>query len=311
MTRDLVFHIQRFSLHDGPGIRTTVFVKGCAMSCFWCHNPEGRHPFRELQYAADRCMSCGECVRVCPTGAHELHDGVHTFLRERCRSSAACVEVCCSGALTMAGREMTVDEVMREVVPDIPFYTNSGGGVTISGGEPGLSPGFVGGILAACKERGIHTAIETCGYCSWSALASLLPHTDLVMMDLKHMSPEAHREATGNTNERILANAQMLAMSSKRIIFRTPVIPAVNDTPEAIRQIVEFIGELIALRTRNGGASGVGISYELLTFHKLGSDKYRNLGVDYRAAELTPPTRQQMQALVEVATAAGLDTTFR
>jgi pyruvate formate lyase activating enzyme len=131
------------------------------------------------------------------------------------------------------------------------------------------------------------------------------------MMDLKHMSPEAHREATGNTNERILANAQMLAMSSKRIIFRTPVIPAVNDTPEAIRQIVEFIGELIALRTRNGGASGVGISYELLTFHKLGSDKYRNLGVDYRAAELTPPTRQQMQALVEVATAAGLDTTFR
>jgi pyruvate formate lyase activating enzyme len=304
--KDLVFHIQRFSLHDGPGIRTTVFVKGCAMGCFWCHNPEGRHPYRELQYFSDRCISCGECVRVCPTHAHQMHDGVHHFERERCRSSGACVEVCCSGALEMIGREMTVEEVMREILADRPFYETSGGGVTISGGEPALSAGFVRAILSRCKDEGIHTAIETCGYCSWNALASLLPFTDLVMMDVKLMTPEKHEEATGNPNERILANAQMLAMTSTPLVFRTPVVPNVNDTPGEIRRIVAFLRELIALRTGNGRGGGANISYELLTFHKLGSDKYRSLDMEYRASPLEPPSRQQMSELLAIATEAGL-----
>jgi len=311
MRKDLVFHIQRFSLHDGPGIRTTVFVKGCAMGCFWCHIPEGRRSYRELHYVADRCISCGECVRVCPTAAHELRDGVHHYLRERCRASGDCVEVCCSGALEINGREMSLEEVMREVLQDRHFYSNSGGGVTISGGEPGLCAGFVAGILSACKDAGIHTAIETCGYCSWNALESLLPFTDLVMMDLKLIRPEKHQQATGNTNERILSNAQMLAMTSKPIIFRTPVVPSVNDTPEEIRQIVAFVGELIALRTRNGRGTRANISYELLAFHKLGSDKYRSLGMEYRASTLVPPSLEQMRALLEIATAAGVDATFR
>jgi len=304
--KDLVFHIQRFSLHDGPGIRTTVFVKGCAMGCFWCHNPEGRHPYRELQFFPERCISCGECVRVCPTHAHELHAGEHLFHRERCRTSGLCVEVCCSGALEMNGREMSVEEVMSEVLPDRPFYTSTGGGVTISGGEPALSAGFVRAILARCKDEGIHTAIETCGYCSWNALDSLLPVTDLIMMDLKAITPGQHAQATGNTNERILANAQMLAMTGLPLVFRTPVVPGVNDTPDEILKIVAFIQDLIALRERNGQDARDSISYELLTFHKLGSDKYRSLDMEYRASSLEPVHRERMQRLLALATEAGL-----
>ncbi|MDH3251338.1 MAG: glycyl-radical enzyme activating protein, partial [Ignavibacteria bacterium] len=290
---------------------TTVFVKGCAMGCFWCHNPEGRHPYRELQYFADRCISCGECVRVCPTQAHELHNGVHHFLRERCRTSGECVEVCCSGALEMNGREMDVDEVMEEVVQDRLFYQNSGGGVTISGGEPGLNAGFTRAILSRCKEEGLHTAIETCGYCSWNALESLLPFTDLVMMDLKLITDEKHRQATGNTNELILANARKLAATATPIIFRTPVVPTVNDTVDEVRHIVAFIRDLMALRTGNGQWDKSDISYEFLAFHKLGSDKYRSLGMEYRATPLDPPTRREMSELLGIATEAGIEARIR
>ena len=241
MSRDLVFHIQRFSIHDGPGIRTTVFLKGCAMECFWCHNPEGRHPYQELQYFATRCIACGECVRVCPSHAHELANGVHTFLRERCTTNGACVDVCCSGALEMNGRIMSADEVMFEVLQDKPFYDNSGGGVTLSGGEPGLNVKFSREILQRCKDEGVATAIETCGYCSREALNTLLPVTDLFMMDLKLITPERHDAATGNTNERILENARMLAATGKPIIFRTPVVPTVNDETDEFSRIVIFI----------------------------------------------------------------------
>jgi pyruvate formate lyase activating enzyme len=311
MQRDLVFHIQRFSLHDGPGIRTTVFVKGCAMGCFWCHNPEGRHPYRELQYHADRCISCGECVRVCPTQAHELRDGMHYFLRESCRTSGKCVDVCCSGALEINGREMSVDEVVNEVLQDRSFYQNSGGGVTVSGGEPGMNADFTRAILSRCKDEGLHTAIETCGYCSWDALHSLLSFTDLVMMDLKLITGEKHLEATGNTNDLILANARKLAMTAVPIIFRTPIVPTVNDSMDEVRRIAGFIRELIALRNGNAKDNGSTISYELLTFHKLGSDKYRSLGIEYRATALVPPTREQMSVLLGIATEAGIQVSIR
>ncbi len=311
MQRDLVFHIQRFSLHDGPGIRTTVFLKGCAMGCFWCHNPEGRHPYRELQYHADRCISCGECVLVCPTQAHELRDGVHLFHRELCRASAECVDACCSGALEMNGREMRVDDVMKEVLQDSLFYQNSGGGVTVSGGEPGLNAEFSRAILSRCKSEGLHTAIETCGYCSWQALESVLPFADLVMMDLKLITEEKHQEATGNTNELILANARKMATTAKPIIFRTPIVPTVNDTVDEVQRIVGFIRELIALRNGNGQGATSSISYELLAFHKLGSDKYRSLGLEYRAAPLNPPTREQMNKLLRIATDEGIEASVR
>jgi pyruvate formate lyase activating enzyme len=312
-TEDVVFNIQRFSLHDGPGIRTTVFLKGCSMQCFWCHNPEGQHPEPELRFFPDRCIACGECVKACPSHAHELRDGVHIFFRERCTLNGRCVETCYPHALQMEGRTMTVGQVMVEVLADLVFYKTSGGGVTLSGGEPALSKEFAREILEQCKLNGIHTAIETCGECPWTALEALLPVTDLIMMDIKHLTREKHQAATGQSNERILENARRLALSGKPIIFRTPIVPTVNDSREEIGQIALFVHDLIELRQKNNppGNHPADITYELLAFHKLASDKYPSLGLEYKAAAINPPTKEQMATLAEEVKRCGLAVTVR
>jgi pyruvate formate lyase activating enzyme len=304
-----VFHIQRFSLHDGPGIRTTVFLKGCVLECFWCHNPEGRHTYSEIRFFPERCIACGSCVSACPHSAHALEDGLHTFLRDRCEGTGACVETCFAQALQMNGRHMTPDEVLNEVIADRPFYESSGGGVTLSGGEPTLNSEFALAILKGCKDRGIHTALETCGECPWGALESLLSATDLVMMDIKVLSDVRHREATGRGNARILANARRLALTGTPLVFRTPVVRGVNDSREEIGKIASFIGELVGMRSAAPGhVSGNGeIRYELLRFHRLASDKYRSLGREYRAASLDPLPNGEMLGLLEEARRAGID----
>jgi pyruvate formate lyase activating enzyme len=305
----MVFHIQRFSIHDGPGIRTTVFLKGCALECFWCHNPEGRHAYREVRYFPERCIACGSCVSACPHSAHVLEGGVHTFLRERCDGSGACVETCFAEALQMNGRLMSVAEVMDEVIADRPFYESSGGGVTLSGGEPTLDSAFALALLTGCKERGLHTAIETCGECPWESLESLLPGTDLVMMDIKAMSDERHRDATGKGNGRILENARLLALSGAPIVFRTPVVRGVNDSEEEIGRIASFIREIAGMRNAAAGNGAVPreIRYELLRFHRLASDKYRSLGREYRAASLDPLPEEEMLGLLDAARRQGVD----
>lgn len=309
----LVFNIQRFSIHDGPGIRTTVFLKGCSMQCFWCHNPEGRHPYQELSHVAERCIACGNCVVACPHNAHVIEDGTHIFFRDRCQASGECAVTCYSGALTMNGTLMTVDEVVSEVLRDRVFYETSQGGITLSGGEPAFDTGFAQAILERCKVEGLHTAIETCGYCSWEALEVLLPATDLVMMDIKLITKEKHREATGNSNERILANARRLALARKPIIFRTPIVPTVNDSDEEFVKIASFVKSLIDLRLGNGATVGSspGITYELLTFHKLAFDKYRSLGLEYKASHIDPLEKNQMQDLVALARDQGIDARIR
>jgi len=299
-TSGLVFNIQRFSIHDGPGIRTSVFLKGCPLRCFWCHNPEGRHLRPEVRYSPSRCITCGACVEACPNHAHTIHDGVHHFSRGLCHGHGACIEVCYSGALESSGRVMTVDEVMEEVLRDRPFYESSDGGVTLTGGEPSLQDGFTLGILSRCKEKGIHTAIETCGEAPWHALESILPYTDLVMMDIKAITPEKHQEVTGRTNERILANARALALAGKPLIFRTPIIPGVNDSDQEFSKILSFIIELTHLHSDSK------ISYELLPFHKLAGDKYTSLGMEYAAATLAPPPKERMRELTEIAERAGI-----
>jgi pyruvate formate lyase activating enzyme len=313
ITADVVFNIQRFSLHDGPGIRTTVFLKGCSMHCFWCHNPEGQHHRPELRYFPDRCLTCGACVESCPNHAHELRDGVHVYLRDRCDLAGMCVQTCNARALQLEGRLMTVGQVMEEVLPDKPFYDTSGGGITLSGGEPALSRDFALEILKECRSKGLHTAVETCGEVPWKSIEAILPYTDLVMMDLKHTSREKHHGATGQSNERILENARQLALTDKPLIFRTPVVPSVNDTDEEIGQIASFVRSLIDLRAAanraNNGRSD--ISYELLAFHKLAADKYPSLGLEYKAAALAPPTKEKMVRLVQAAKRHGVEASSR
>jgi len=308
---DVVFNIQRFSLHDGPGIRTTVFLKGCSMRCFWCHNPEGQHPEPELRYIAERCIACGQCVIACPNHAHEMHDGAHVFLREKCELFGKCVESCYSRALQMEGRVMTVDQVMEEVLSDKSFYESSGGGITLSGGEPAFSKDFAREILERCKHNGLHTAIETCGEVPWTSLEALLPFTDMIMMDIKHIDSGKHLLATGHPNDRILSNARRLALSGKRIVFRTPVVPSVNDTEEEIGQIATFVHELIE-HCKSVGQNGCGeIRYELLAFHKLAAGKYPSLGLEYGAGDVDPPTKERMAVLLNAAQRCGVDAAMR
>ncbi|MHB0998891.1 MAG: glycyl-radical enzyme activating protein [Armatimonadota bacterium] len=297
-----IFDIQRFSIHDGPGIRTTVFLKGCSLQCFWCHNPESIHKKLELQIFLSKCIGCGDCMKVCPNGAHTSKDGMREFHREKCNSCGLCADACFSGALVISGREMSVEAVMDDILRDKAFYDNSGGGVTLSGGEPALQKEFSRAVLKACKDQGIHTAIETAGNCGWDDLSDLLEVTDLVMMDLKQMDPEKHRWATGVSNERILESAKKITASGKPIIFRIPVIPTVNDTPEEVKSIAMFVRSLVDLRPDDPNS----IVLELLQFHQLAGDKYRSLGLDYKAGDLGQITKEQMSELRKVASSCGI-----
>ena len=297
-----IFHIQRFSVHDGPGIRTTVFFKGCSLRCFWCHNPEGLRRQPEIRIHPARCIACGQCREACPNGAHTVSaGGEHIFRRESCQACGRCVEICYAGALEMAGQEVTVDEIMQQVCQDIPFYQSSGGGVTLSGGDPALQPAFAHQILHACRQEGIHTAIETAANCPWDTLAEWLPLTDLVMMDIKQIDPDRHRWATGVSNERILANAGRLMEAGMPVLFRTPVVPTVNDTPEEIAEIARFVRRLGEMaRTQEPPA------LELLPYHGLAGDKYQSLGLENRAAGLDSPPAHKMAQLANAAAAQGV-----
>lgn len=293
-----VTDIQHFSVHDGPGIRTTVFVKGCNLRCFWCHNPETQASGLELQYYPDRCIACGKCVEVCPESAHSMVDGVHVFDRERCTACGACTDVCYSRALVMAGAERSAAEVVEIVLRDRAFYDTSGGGVTVSGGEPLLQPAFTRAVLAGCRAAGIHTAVETAANVSWGRIQEILPVTDLVMMDIKTMDSDVHRTVTGVPNARILENAKRLAEHGVPLIVRTPVVPGVNDDEASIRAIAEFTSGLDSL-----------VRYELLRFHAMAGSKYAALGLPFHAGDITPPTSEQMERLAKVASSFELEVT--
>ncbi len=303
----VIFSIQRFSIHDGPGIRTTVFFKGCSLRCFWCHNPEGLRPDPEIQFFPDRCIACGECVNACPEGAHRLDNGVHFYEREHCVVCGSCLNTCYTGSLELTGSRLSVAQVVAEVARDQAFYAESGGGVTLSGGDPLVQAAFAGRVLHAFKNNGLHTALETAANCRWDIVAGVLPYTDLVMMDIKHMDPEKHRAATGVSNQLILANAAHLAEIGVPLIFRTPVVPGFNDTPEAIGTIASFILQITQKGKQNGHYQHNQPVYELLPFHQLATGKYHSLGQEYPYINLQPPSREHMQYLAAAAVGAGIE----
>jgi pyruvate formate lyase activating enzyme len=307
-----VFNIQRFSTHDGPGIRTTVFLKGCPLHCFWCHNPEGLNNRQEVHFFPDRCILCGECVIVCEQHAHEIVDGVHSYDRSRCIQCGRCIEACCAEAVQFAGRKMTAEDVIEEVLRDQAFYETSNGGITLSGGEPLLQLNFIYRLLELSKVNGLHTALETTLYRKWSDILPLLPLVDLFLVDLKILDADQHMAYTGLPNHQILDNARQLAATDRHIIFHTPVVPGVNDNPEAIGSIAQFVREMIQLRMEQSvEKSNTSISLELLPFHRLAGSKYESLGLSYNARDFVPVPQDKMAVLLQTAKNYGIPVKIR
>jgi pyruvate formate lyase activating enzyme len=293
-TAGTIFDIQRFSVHDGPGIRTLVFFKGCPLACLWCSNPESQRSGAELLFDPAKCVACGGCVEACPRGAVRLEGTRVQYDREHCAACGQCVEVCYAEARTMAGKWVSVAEVVAEVCKDEPFFSRSGGGVTLGGGEPLAQSEFAHGILMECRSRGIHTAIETCGHVPWPAFEAVLPWTDLFLFDLKHLDTLKHRSHTGGDVNLILSNLQQLAASGARVTVRVPVVPDFNDTPEDVRSVAEH-------------AASLGIpELHLLPYHRLGQSKYRLLGRPYGFAGGKKVADGTLEGLRAVAAAAGL-----
>jgi pyruvate formate lyase activating enzyme len=285
--KGIIFNIQRYSIHDGPGIRTTVFFKGCPLSCFWCQNPESQSNTPEVFLIRDNCIVCGRCVAVCPTGASSLEQDSSAIDRSKCAGCGTCVEACPAEARKLVGGYVTKDEVMREVMKDRKFYENSGGGVTLSGGDPTAQPEFALSILRSSKEAGLHTVLDTCGYVAWSTMKRLLDYTDLVFFDIKTMDQERHRAATGRSNRLILENAKRIA-GSRPMRVRIPMIPNFNDSPEDVKAIARFVREELG-----------DIEMDLLPYNKLGEVKYERLDKTPFTAE--PQSEEVMQYLETVA----------
>ncbi|MBU2551104.1 MAG: glycyl-radical enzyme activating protein [Proteobacteria bacterium] len=295
----MIFSIQRFSLQDGPGIRTTVFLKGCPLRCLWCSNPESQRSEPELLFRIRNCQACGTCARVCPAGAVVFEDGAPRLDRDRCDLCLECVKACPGQALEVSGRRMGLDEVVDEACRDEPFYNNSGGGVTLSGGEPLFQPEFTLGFMRQCRDRGIRTALDTCGHAPGEFLARVLEHTDLVLFDLKHLDPEAHRRGTRLDNELVLRNLYHTLDSGRvRVWVRIPVIPGFNDS--------EAFFEKLARALKGRPVEKV----SLLGYHEWGRTKYQALGREYPLDGTGALAKDRLEPLRAVLDAAGLPVTI-
>ncbi len=284
-----IFNIQRFSIHDGPGIRTTAFLKGCSLGCQWCHNPESISPQPELVFFPHKCIGCQRCFEACPTGALALEDGQRLYRPERCRLCGRCAEACYAEALVMEGQEITAEDVVAEIRKDKPFYDNSDGGATASGGEPLVQPDFTAAIFRRCHDHGIHTCLDTAAHVPWSAFETVLPHTDLVLLDLKLMDPERHKAATGADNARVLANARRLGHAAVPLVVRVPIIPGCTDDEANVAAIADFLSELPTVQR-----------VELLPYHRFAESKYDRLGRPYRLKGTQPPPAARLEALADL-----------
>lgn len=282
MLAGTVLNVQKYSIHDGPGIRTTIFLKGCPLACWWCHNPESLSAKTEIVFLLNKCIGCGDCTKICPNAAITLtsqgveKDGI------KCSLCEMCVEACPTGAMEKLGHKKTVAEVMREIEKDSIFYEESGGGVTFSGGEALHQLEFLDALLTACKAKGIHTALDTSGYASWESIARIADKVDLFLYDIKLMDEEQHKQYTGVSNKPILENLEKLAAAQHRIWIRIPVIPGINDDEKNIKALGEFLSSL-NLR-----------DVYLLPYHNIAIDKYARLGKTYHLPDLASLSPSQM-----------------
>lgn len=285
----IVYDIQGFSVQDGPGIRTTVFLKGCPLRCPWCHSPESQRFDIQLSWRMRKCIGlevCGSCLDVCPCDAISPGEPLAVDWA-KCDDCGACAEACPSGALSMWGERYTVAQVMERVTRDRPFFERSGGGVTVSGGEPLAQPAFTQALLAACKRAGIHTALDTTGFAPWQTVEQVLPFVDLFLLDLKHMDDALHQAAVGVSNARILENARRIAAGGGRIQIRVPVIPQFNDSPEHLRGLGAFVARL-------GDAVTL---VQMLPYHALGVPKWERIRRDGPVLEAAPPSDRRIGEL--------------
>ncbi len=294
-TTGLVFNIQRYSLHDGPGIRSTVFLKGCPLACAWCHNPESIAPAREFIVAESRCIACGECREACPYGAATPGTGPIPSRNADCDFCAQCADACPTGARELIGRQMSVAEVRDELLKDAIFFAESGGGVTVSGGEPLMQWQFVEELLPALRERGIHTALDTSGYAPLERLLTVAARSDLVLYDLKGFDEARHIEYTGVSNASIHANLRALDAAHANIWIRVPIVPGFIDDAEDLSRMAALVSTLHHV-TR----------VSLLPFHGAAERKYERLGRVNRTSHVDPPTAEQMERSAQIFRAHSL-----
>ena len=300
MDNALVTNIQGYSIHDGPGIRTVVFFKGCPLSCKWCANPECISGKPQIGFLELLCKGCGKCLETCPNNAINADENRHRIDYSLCNSCGKCSDNCSYGALVQYGKPMTIDEVWDEVRRDKIFYDTSGGGVTVSGGEPLLHPSFVRELFELCHGENINTCIETCGNVSTGAFEEIFPVTDHFLFDLKHLDPVIHKSYTGHSNEMILKNAAFLVTNNADVVFRNPLIPGVNDSESNINATSEFLKSLGSKAAR----------LELMPFHRMGMNKYKALDMEYPLGDLGIMENEKIEAVKKAYTDRGIKCTI-
>jgi len=295
--KGIIFDIARYCIHDGPGIRTTVYFKGCPLNCLWCHNPEGIRPEPQISYWKERCIGCGNCISACPNGAvfHETDNSIGID-SSKCLVCGLCAEGCNSLALELVGKEIAVDELMAVIEKDKPFYEESGGGVTFSGGEPFMQPFFLQKILSECRKKKIHTAVETSGFCNSEIFLETAENIDLFLFDIKLMDSGRHQKATGVSNERILKNLSNLIEKGYNVIVRFPLIPGINDDSENIESLGRFLSGLKRIP-----------ALHILPFHDLGREKALRFGGQDKMAGKKPPEREDVEIIADVLRKKNID----
>ncbi len=295
----VIFDIKKYAIHDGPGIRTTVFFKGCPLRCVWCHNPESWSMEPEPMFRVNRCVRCGECVATCPAHAIQMADGLPQTNRDVCTRCGSCLASCSGQAREIAGRRIDAEEVIAEVVKDTVFYDESGGGVTFSGGEPMAQPAFLRAVLAGCKAAGIHTAVDTCCHANQNHFRQILELTDLFLCDIKCLDPDKHEQFTGVGNATILDNLAFLAQNGREMIVRIPVVPGFNDSPEDITAIADFIKSLKTVQ-----------QIDLLPYNSGGVSKSQRLGESIDIIQRDRPDDETMETLADCIRRSGFETSI-